>query len=301
MYKIIQKRNIFFIFSGFLLIPGILALIFWGLPLGIDFKGGSSIELEFINNRPSISDLQNKLATLNLGNIVIQPTAEKGLTLKLKHIDNDTHQKILDTIKSNFGDFNEASFQTIGPTIGKELKQKSIVATILVLIFIILYITFAYRKVSSGPVRSWVYGVSAVIALIHDVFMLLGIFAILSHFLNIEIDTLFVTALLTVLGFSVHDTIVVFDRIRERLKLSYNKTFQDTVNESVNQTLARSINTSMTTIIVLLAMFLFGGQSIRYFILALIIGITTGTYSSIFIASPLLVVWNNWRSKSLRT
>lgn len=301
MYRITQKRNIFFVFSGLLLIPGILALIFWGLPLGIDFKGGSLVKVEFKSARPSVQDIQNKLSTLDLGNIVIQPTGEKEMTFKLKHIDNETHQKILNSIKDNFGEIEEISFENIGPTIGKELKQKSIVATILVLIFIILYITFAYRKVSSGPVQSWIYGVAAVIALVHDIIMVLGIFSILSHFLKIEIDTLFVTALLTVLGFSVHDTIVVFDRIRERLKLSYNRTFEETVNESINQTLARSINTSLTTIIVLLALFLFGGQSIRYFVLALIIGITTGTYSSIFVASPLLVVWNNLRSKSPRT
>jgi len=299
MYKITQKRNIFFILSIILLIPGILALIFWGLPLSIDFKGGSAIILNFKSERPQIQTISEKLSTLDLGNLTVQSVAEKGISLKLKHIDNETYQKILDNLKSNFGDIEEVSFDAIGPTIGKELRNKAFTAVILVLIFIIIYIAFAFRKVSSGPVHSWVYGVAAVIALIHDILMVIGIFSIISHFLKIEIDILFVTALLTVLGFSVHDTIVVFDRIRERLKLSYNKTFEETVNDSINQTLVRSINTTLTTLFVLLALFLFGGQSIKYFVLALLIGITSGTYSSIFIASPLLVVWDNVRHRKV--
>lgn len=300
MYKITQRRNIFFALSIILLIPGILSLIFWGLPLGIDFKGGSLIVLNFKGERPQAQTITEKLSTFDLGNITVQPVAEKGVSLKLKHIDNETYQKILQNLKDNFGDIEEVSFDAIGPTIGKELRNKSVMAVILVLILIIIYIAFAFRKVSTGPVHSWVYGVAAVIALIHDIFMVMGIFSILSHFFKIEIDTLFVTALLTVLGFSVHDTIVVFDRIRERLKVSYNKTFEETVNDSINQTLVRSINTTLTTLFVLLALFLFGGQSIKYFVLALLIGITSGTYSSIFVASPLLVVWDNLRHRGMK-
>lgn len=300
MYKITQRKNIFFALSIILLIPGILSLIFWGLPLGIDFKGGSLIVLNFKGERPQVQTITEKLTTLDLGNITVQPMTEKGLSLKLKHIDNETYQKILQNLRDNFGDIEEVSFDAIGPTIGQELRNKSVMAVILVLILIIIYIAFAFRKVSTGPVHSWVYGVAAVIALIHDIFMVIGIFSILSHFFKIEIDTLFVTALLTVLGFSVHDTIVVFDRIRERLKVSYNKTFEETVNDSINQTLVRSINTGLTTLFVLLALFLFGGQSIKYFVLALLIGITSGTYSSIFVASPLLVVWDNLRHRGMK-
>lgn len=300
MYKITQRKNIFFALSIILLIPGILSLIFWGLPLGIDFKGGSLIVLNFKGERPQVQTITEKLTTLDLGNITVQPMAEKGVSLKLKHIDNETYQKILQNLRDNFGDIEEVSFDAIGPTIGKELRNKSVMAVILVLILIIIYIAFAFRKVSTGPVHSWVYGVAAVVALIHDIFMVMGIFSILSHFFKIEIDALFVTALLTVLGFSVHDTIVVFDRIRERLKVSYNKTFEETVNDSINQTLVRSINTGLTTLFVLLALFLFGGQSIKYFVLALLIGITSGTYSSIFVASPLLVVWDNLRHRGMK-
>jgi len=293
MYKITQRRNIFFALSIILLIPGILSLIFWGLPLSIDFKGGSLIILNFNEEKPTPQILREKLSSLDLGNLTIQPVGEKDISIKLKHIDNETYQKILQIIRDDYKKVDEVSFDAIGPTIGKELTNKAIVAIILVLILIIIYIAFAFRKVSTGPVHSSVYGIAAVIALIHDIFMVVGIFSILSHFLKIEIDTLFVTALLTILGFSVHDTIVVFDRIRERLKISYNRTFVDTINDSINQTLVRSINTTLTTLFVLLALFLFGGQSIKYFILALLIGITSGTYSSIFVASPLLVVWDN--------
>lgn len=293
MYRIIQKRNIFFILSAVLLIPGILSLIFWGLPMGIDFKGGSLIQVSFKGERPSSQNITEKLSSLDLGHIAIQQIGEKDVTMKLKHIDNETYQKILQNLKDNFGEVEEISFEAIGPTIGKELGKKAIIAVIIVLVCIIIYISFAFRKVSTGPVPAWVFGTSAVISLMHDILMVIGIFSIISHFFHFEIDTLFVTAVLTVIGFSNHDTVVVFDRIRERLKISYAKNFEDIVNESINQTLVRSISTSFTTLLVLLALYLFGGESIKNFILVLLIGITSGTYSSIFVASPLLVVWDN--------
>jgi preprotein translocase subunit SecF len=293
MYKIIQHRNIFFILSAIIIIPGIIAVVMGGLKLGIDFTGGSMIELTFNRERPTPQLIQEKLASLQLGTLVIQPLGSSEISVRLKTIDNDAYQKILSTLRENFGDVTEKSFESIGPTFGAELKNKAITATILVLIFILLYITFAFRKAAYGPVKSWVFGTGAVIALIHDILVVVGVFAILGKYFNVEIDTLFITALLTVLGFSVHDTIVVYDRIRERLRLTYNKTFEETVNESINQTLVRSLNTSLTTLLVLSALYLFGGESIRYFVLALLIGITAGTYSSIFIASPLLVIWHN--------
>lgn len=187
----------------------------------------------------------------------------------------------------------EDSFESIGPTVGNELKQRSIYALAAVLIAIIFYIAWAFRKVSQ-PVASWKYGVVAVVALLHDVIVPAGVFAVLGHYGGVEIDVLFVTALLTILGFSVHDTIVVFDRTRENLARRSNGSFEDVVNTSVNQTIRRSINTSATAFLALLAMYLFGGEPIKHFVLALMIGIAIGTYSSIFIASPLLVVWNNW-------
>ncbi|HLD27489.1 MAG TPA: protein translocase subunit SecF, partial [Patescibacteria group bacterium] len=184
----------------------------------------------------------------------------------------------------------ELRFDSIGPTIGNELKRKSFYAIIVVLLAIILYIAYAFRKVSK-PVESYKYGAAAIIALIHDLLIIIGVFAVLGHFLNVQIDSYFVTALLTILGFSVHDTIVTFDRTRENLKRHQDKTFEEVVNLSVNETIIRSLNTSLTTVFVLLAIFLFGGETIRYFVLALALGLIVGTYSSIFLASPLLMIW----------
>lgn len=294
MYRITQRRNLFFILSAVVIIPGLIAVAMGGLRPGIDFTGGSLMRLSFTDERPSPQVIQEKLATVaDIGSPLIQPLGEQEVTIRLKSTTSETYQKILETLRQNFGGIEEGSFETIGPTIGKELKAKSVTATILVLLFILLYISFAFRKVSAGPVKSWVYGSGAIVALIHDLLVVVGCFAILGKFWSVEIDTLFITALLTVLGFSVHDTIVVYDRIRERLRLAYQKTFEEIVNESVNQTIVRSLNTSLATLFVLTALFLFGGESIRYFVLALIIGIVAGTYSSIFIASPLLVVWHS--------
>ncbi len=297
MYRITQKRNIFFIISGVLVIASLVFISLGGLKLGIDFTGGSFIQVGFLEARPPVSQISEKLSGLNLGNMTIQPLGEDSLTLKLKNIDNETYQSIISSLKESFGGIEEKSFDSIGPTIGNELKSKALSAIILVLIFILLYISFAFRKASFGPVKSWIYGSGAIIALLHDLLIVIGVFAFLGKFWNVEIDALFITALLTILGFSVHDTIVVYDRIRERLRVNYNKDLEETVNESVNQTLVRSLNTSLTTILVLLALYLFGGQSINHFVLALLIGIITGTYSSIFIASPLLVVWNKFTEK----
>jgi len=237
------------------------------------------------------------MAELELGTIKAQPLGDNEMTIRLKNIDNDKYQSVLAFLDEKFGSVEEKSFESIGPTIGQELRDKAIVAVILVLIFIIIYISFAFRKISGGVVKSWVYGLGALVALFHDILIVVGIFAILGKFWQIEIDILFITALLTVLGFSVHDTIVVYDRVRERLKTNYNQTFEETVNESVNQTLIRSINTSLTTLLVLLALYLFGGESIKLFILALMVGIIAGTYSSIFIASPFLVTWQKIRKR----
>jgi preprotein translocase subunit SecF len=201
------------------------------------------------------------------------------------------HQKFLGVLEGKFPGLEELSFQSIGPSVGKELRTKSIVAIALVLIGISLYIAFAFRKVFR-PVSSWKYGWVTLVTLFHDVAIPAGLIAVLGRFLHVEIDGNFVVALLVVMGFSVHDTIVVFDRIRENLFLDRGKTdFTTIVNQSVNQTLARSVNTSLTLILVLLAMYVAGPASLHYFILTLLVGVTTGVYSSIFVASPLLVAW----------
>lgn len=270
----------------------IVSLLFWGLRLGIDFTGGSLLEIEFKNQPLSSQVIKEKLNPLNLGEISIQPTGQKGVILRLKDINEQTHQNILNALN----DVEEKRFESIGPMIGQELKQRAIWAISLAILMIILYIAWAFRKVSR-PVPSWQYGLAAILALIHDITIPTGIFSALGHFKGVEIGILFVTALLTILGFSVHDTIVVFDRIRENLRKGIGGDFETTVNLSINQTVTRSINTSLTVLLTLFAIYFLGGETTKFFVLILILGIIFGTYSSIFIASPLLVVWEKWKRK----
>jgi len=184
----------------------------------------------------------------------------------------------------------EKRFDSIGPVIGEELKQKSIWAIFIVLIAIVLYIAYVFRKVAK-PVESWKYGLSAIAALAHDVIIIMGVFCILGYLMNVEIDSFFITALLIILGYSVNDTIVTFDRVRENLHKKQHLTFKELINVSIKETLTRSINTSLTTFIILISVFIFGGETIKFFVLALMLGVVIGTYSSIFVASPLLLFW----------
>ena len=201
-------------------------------------------------------------------------------------------------VKSKAGDFTETEYTSIGPVIGQELEKSAFWQLLFVSLGIIFYIGYAFRKVTK-PVTSWRFGGAAVIALFHDLLFVLGVFSILGHFWGVEVDSLFVTAMLTVLGFSVHDTIVVFDRIRENLRLYPGHSIDYVVNHSIAQTLVRSLNTSLTVLFVLLSLLLFGGDTIKYFVLTLFIGIIVGTYSSIFIASPVLVLWQKWKTKQV--
>ncbi|MFH1889952.1 MAG: protein translocase subunit SecF [Candidatus Kuenenbacteria bacterium] len=292
MLNIIQNRKIFFSLSGLLVIASIIALAVLGLNFGIDFTGGSLLEVSFLENRPEIHQISDSLTSLEIGEIKIQPSGRQEMILRMPTLSENQHQQVLGTLKSSFGQDSvvENRFESIGPVIGQELKSKAWMAILLALIFIILYIAYTFRHISK-PVASWKYGVSAIVALAHDIFIVTGIFAIISHFMNVEVGILFVTALLTVLGYSVNDTIVVFDRIRENLIYRPKDTFVDTVNHSVNETIRRSINTSLTTLLVLLSLYFLGGTTIREFVMVLILGTIFGTYSSIFIASPLLVIW----------
>lgn len=275
------------------------AILVWGLKLGIDFTGGSLLEVRFIGSRPEVNQVEASLADLKLGSLIVQPVGDNDLMLKFQETKEETHQAILgaltDLAKSNNQDDNieELRFESVGPSIGRELKIKSLWAIFFALIAMLAYITYAFRKVSK-PVASWKYATSAIIAMLHDAVITVGIFAILGHFYGLEINIAFVAAILTVIGYSVHDSIVVFDRTRENLPKS-NEDFAGTVNTSLNQTLVRSIHTSLTSLLVLLAIIIFGGASIRTFVLALAIGIFAGTYSSIFVASPMLVVWERWK------
>lgn len=287
---IVKYRKIFFLISALLVAASVLVLMMWGLNFGIDFKGGSLMEIGFKENRPSNQEVKHILGNLDLGEINVQPTGEKNMILRMKDIDENLHQKILSAIQE-IGEFEELRFESVGPIIGQELKKKAIYSIVLALVFILLYVALAFRKVSF-IVKSYKYGFLAIIALFHDILIVLGVFVVLGHYLNVEIGVAFVAALLAILGYSVNDTIVVFDRVRENLLLvQHHEEFDKLVGKSLKQTIVRSVNTSLTTVLVLLAVLILGGATIQYFILALIIGILVGTYSSLFIASPLLVSW----------
>ncbi len=288
MIDIIGKRKIYYAISGIFIAASIIALLLWGLRFGIDFKGGSILEVAYSdNNRPETNQIINSLKSLKLDDLRVSPVGDNGLNFRFRETDEATHQEI---IKILGGNIEERRFSSIGPTIGTELKQKSIKAIIIVLFGISLYIAWAFRRVFQ-PLSSWRYGIVTLLALFHDLVIPIGLFAFLGHFYGVEVGTNFIVALLVILGFSVHDTIVVFDRIRENLKRYTSLDFGSLVNQSVKETLVRSINTSFTVLLTLLALYLFGGESLRYFILTLMVGIFSGTYSSIFIASPLLVSW----------
>ncbi|MFH1233935.1 MAG: protein translocase subunit SecF [Patescibacteria group bacterium] len=300
-YKIIQQRNVWLTISVILFVIAGSALLIWGFKYGIDFTGGSLLEVKFLTARPTVSEVETKLADLNLGSLIVQPVGNSNFIIKFQETKEDKHQTVLTKLnelskdKDKQSSIEELRFDSVGPSIGKELKIKSIYAIIFVLLAILFYITYVFRKVSK-PVASWKYGMAALIAMAHDAIITMGVFAVLGKFYGIEINVSFVAAVLTVLGYSVHDTIVVFDRLRENLPKS-NEDFEGTVNVSLNQTLIRSINTSLTVLLVLSSIIIFGGSSIRTFTIALAVGIFIGTYSSIFVASPILVIWERWKRR----
>jgi preprotein translocase subunit SecF len=302
---IIKNRKIFYIFSGILILASIISLSIWKLELGIDFKGGSVIEVRYTDVKPDASLIEKNMSdlaqTISLGNYVLQSVGETDYSIKSRLV-NDTERQQIENAFSNNGAIKTElkKVNSIGPLIGKEAAQKAIISIILVILCIVLFITFAFRKVSM-PVKSWKYGLMAIVALAHDVIIPAGVFSVLGHYLGYEVDTLFVTALLVILGFSIHDTIVVYDRIRENLSHSIKnndrKSFEIIVGESVSQTFVRSVNTSMSTILALVVLYFLGPEATKHFSLALIIGVAVGTYSSIFIASALLVTIEKWQKR----
>ena len=277
-----------FILSLSLVVCSVIVLGLYGLKFGIDFTGGSIIELEFKNQRPDLPKIQSTL--VDDGEVSINNFGDKGLIIKTKDLSEQEHQELIKKLKDNFGADNvdEKRFESVGPVIGQELKRKSIIAIVLVLFSIAIYIAFVFRKLAR-TLSPWTMSVAAIVALAHDVIIPLGIFSLLGRFAGIEVTGIFVAAVLTILGFSVSDTVVIFDRVRENVIKSSKDGFAQIVHRSVMQTLVRSLNTTMTVLLSLIAIFFFGGESIKYFSLMLIIGIFLGAYSSIFVASPLLV------------
>jgi len=293
---IIKYRSVWFILSGILVAASVAALLRFPLRLGIDFTGGSLMEVAFSGERPSSQDLRSTLADIGYGDAVVQTTGDNGALMRMPDLSEETHQEVLATLEGRFEGLSEQRFESIGPSIGNELRRNAVWSLAMVLTAIALYVAYAFRKVSR-PVSSWKYALATLIAaLMHDVLIPLGVFAILGHYLLVELNSGFVAAMLTILGFSVHDTIVVFDRIRENLLRSGGK-FEDVVERSVNETLARSLNTTITTLFPLFAIMLWGGETLKWFALALIIGMIAGTYSSICLASPLLVVFQKRSSR----
>jgi preprotein translocase subunit SecF len=287
----------YLVFSAVLLIPGIISLVTHGLNLAIDFTGGSVFEYSFVNV-PNLNDLKSIYQNNDVTIENITSADNNKWIVRTKSVDPALGTKIKDAVTKKFdsanGDAKLLSFETVGPTIGAETTKSAFVSLGWASLGILLYIAYAFRNIPK-PYSSLRFGASAVIAMLHDALMVLGIFSILGHFKGTEIDALFITAILTVIGFSVHDTIVVFDRIRENLlKLPRSLNFEYIVNYSVVETLNRSLATSLTVIFTLSALYLLGGLSIKNFTLALLIGIVSGTYSSIFTASPILVLWENY-------
>lgn len=291
---IVKNRKLFYSFSVAIIVVSLASLLLWGLKFGIDFNGGSLLEVSYTSTpAPSTDDITQAVLDSGVVGSSIRPTGETGYLIRTPFLTPAEYDSLkVGLTKGGAWQYDQKRFDSIGPTIGSELKTKSIYALALVLLAIALFIMFAFRKVSK-PVSSWKYGLVALIALAHDVIIPIGVFSILGHFFGAEVDTLFVTAILVVLGFSVHDTIVVFDRVRENLRKNQEKNvkeaFEDTVGHSIAQTLNRSLNTSLTVVLVLVALLLLGPVSVHYFVIALLVGVVTGTYSSVFIGSPLLV------------
>jgi preprotein translocase subunit SecF len=292
--NIVGKRNWYFAFSLLIIIPGVISLFLWGLNLSIDFTGGSEMVLSYPQkvNQQTTDGIKKTFASDKIEIVSLTP-AGNTITVRTKPMDDKQDAKVFADLQKNTGKVKQDQFTTIGPVIGKEITVNAFDAIVIASLLIVLFIAWAFRSVRK-PMSSWRFGICAIIALLHDALVVVGIFSILGHFFNVEVDSLFVTALLTVIGFSVHDTIVVFDRIRENLRRNISAPFPQIVNDSILQTLVRSLNTSLTAMLVLFTLLIFGGTTIRWFVVAMLIGIASGTYSSIFNASQLLVVWQEW-------
>ena len=298
---IVKHRNIFFAITGAITLVAIVSVVVFGLKLGLDFTGGSLVQVTYPEGRPSALALTESLDKAGFEGYSLREANEQDYILRAGTMTPGMRETLSQTLSLD-GESPASVVQLteVGPTIGSELRSKALIAIILVLLCILLFIAFAFRKVSN-PVSSWVYGLIALVTLLHDVIVPVGFFAFLGHFTGAQIDTLFVTAILTILGFSIHDTIVVFDRTRENLRINEERNrkedFAITAGKSLGQTFVRSINTSLTVIVTLLVLYVVGPASTRDFALTLLVGITAGTYSSIFLATPLLVTTERWLAK----
>lgn len=290
-----KYRKIYYLIAVVLIAASIFCLVKFGLKPSIEFAGGSIIEIEYKADRPSDQDIEANLAEFNLGSFSMQPSGDKGIILKTKEIDETLHSQILTKLREGGVEIDEKIFEAIGPSIGNELRQKTMVVIALALVAMIIYIALAFGKVQR-PLHSWQYGIASVIALFHDILIPLGVFALLGYYYGTEISTPVIAALLTVLGYSINNTVVVFDRIRENL-FKRSESFEEVVDRSLAETLTRQLNSSLTVLFSCGAIFFFGGETLREFSLALIIGVGSGLFSSFFLAGPILVTWLNLSQK----
>ena len=285
--NIMRFSTLYLLFSVIVMSVAIAVLIAFGLNLGIDFKGGSVMEVAYEGEVPTNQVIAEQISGLDIGTPHIQPIGEKGIVIRMQDITEEVHQSVLLSLGEGV---TESKFESIGPVIGKELQEKTIILVSLSLLAIVLYITFAFRRIS-GQVRFWHWSFAALFALVHDLLVPLGVFAVLGFLYDIQINIPIVVALLTVVGYSINDTVVVFDRIRENIGRKPKSTLSEIVDLSIKQALSRSLGTSTTTLFVLVSLYFLGGETLRYFALALIAGVIAGTYSSLFVAPTILVKW----------
>lgn len=294
MLELMKYKTIYFLISALVLVPGVFSLVNWGLAPAIDFTGGTLLELKIIPQKGSkveIKQIEEILEEKEIEVSSIQASGEDAYLFRVKPIDQAKNSEIQKELREKIGEVEELRFETVGPTLGMELLRRTLIALAVAAALILFFVAYQFKDKR--------YGFCAVLAMLHDSLVILGIFSLLGHFYRVEVDTLFVTAVLTTLSFSVHDTIVVYDRIRESRRLFPKARFEDLVNKAVAETLSRSVNNSMTIIFMLLALYLLGGETIKWFVFALLIGAISGTYSSTFTAAPLLVVWENFKKKKI--
>ena len=291
MLNFMRYRLVYLLISSLILVPGLFTLVTKGLRPAIDFTGGTLMEIKVENQQkqPTVDEIKKVIEGVSIDVGSIQPTSQQSFVIRLKPLEKDQHEKLSGDLTKAFGQINEIRFETIGPTLGRELLEKTFVASIIAIIIILLYVAWAFKNIR--------FGVSAIVALIHDLLVVISVFALLGVFKGIEVDSLFVTAILTTMSFSVHDTIVVFDRIREFQKRGGRSTFEQQINQALTETMGRSLNNSLTIIFMLLALFLLGGDSVKWFAFALLVGTISGTYSSPFVATPILYTWSKLKDK----
>jgi preprotein translocase subunit SecF len=288
MIDIVNKRNWFFLISIFLLVPGVISMLAFGFRLGIDFSSGTVMTLRF-SQAVDQSALRQQMATLGYADATIQKTSEGDFLVRTKDINTDQKIALIDGLKKGLNlEVTIRDFATVSPLVASEVARNAAIAVGVASLFMILYIAFAFRHMPN-PFR---WGLSAVIALLHDVLIVMGIFSILGWLIGYQVDSMFITAMLTIVGFAINNTCVVYDRIRENVRRGISKDFAVTVNSSILETMARCLNTSLTVILTCLALFIFGGVTIQQFIMALLVGVVVGIYDSVFVAGPLLVLWD---------